>query len=647
MSSGTFRRLSIAVFVLALLALPLAHARPAAAQTSTISLEQELVDRFAPVVMIKKQTVECSADGEQFRPVAVDVIFGTDDVRLMHNEGGRAVEVKRNIQASDLYGLDDTYYIDLPFDPRNPGCDYEKWGKKRMAELGIEPSLYARVATEEGQHGIVVQYWYYWVYNLFNDVHESDWEGIQLNFDAESVDDILKNNLLPSEIAFAQHAGGEQATWDASKVETQGTHVVSHPSSGSHADYYGSAVWLGWGENGSGFGCDRSEAPEEELPVQIILMPNEITGPSDPFAWLAFAGNWGELEVPSLFSGPKGPNAHPRWDHPITWSQDIRQNSLAVPEHPTIGPGISEVFCGAAEFGSKLVILFGLDSRDITFLIIGFGIFLLAFSLLVWRYSVKAVWLYVRHGYYFITIGVLAVPIAILTRPVEVRLQSELVTHLTTRLPDSRFWRVTYEFLLRSMVAGVQELLMAAIIGPFVIYGTYQIARLRRNDASATWVQGAQYLPRVFGSRMLVGFLVRTIMLTIVLAPVAIYKGAQWFFGPQAVVVDKTSVVESIHTSTARMSRGHWLRAAAMVVAFHALVGLPAPLIGTAALILAGVKLEHAQLLSGVLYCMLFPIATIAATLFYLDRMIAPGEFAPYVPPDGEQPTGAPNLLSS
>lgn len=633
MSGGFGKRVSIAVFALLTLSwlgIALGLVQPVAAQTSTISLEQELVERFAPVVMIKKQTVACSADGEQFRPVAVDVLFGTDGVRLMRNEGGRAVEVKRTIQASDLYGLDDSYYLDLPFDPRNPGCDYEKWGKERMAELGIQPSLYARVATEEGQHGIVIQYWYYWVYNLFNDVHESDWEGIQLNFDADSVEEILDKNLLPTEIAFAQHAGGEQATWDASKVETQGTHVVSHPSSGSHADYYGSAVWLGWGENGSGFGCDRSEDPEEELPVQIILMPNEIRGASDPFAWLTFQGNWGELEVPSLFSGPKGPNEHPRWDHPITWSQGVRQNSLPVPEHPTIGPGISEVFCGAAEFGSKLVILFGLDSRDITFLIIGFGIFLLAFSLLVWRYSVRAIALYFRHGYYFITIGVLGVPIAIATRPVEVWLQSELVTHVTTRLPESQFWRVTYEFLLRSMVAGVQELLMAAIIGPFVIYGTYQIARLRRSDAPETWMHGWRYLPRVFGSRFLVGFLVRAAMLTIVLTPVAIYKWVQWFFGPQAVVVDKTSVVESLHASTGRISRGHWLRAAAMVVAFHALVGLPAPLIGTAALILGGVKLEHAQLISGLLYCILFPIATIAATLFYLDRTVAPGTFASY-----------------
>ncbi|HET9659501.1 MAG TPA: hypothetical protein VFP05_04170, partial [Thermomicrobiales bacterium] len=215
MSNGVIRRIALAVFLLAVVGMPLAFGRPAAAQTSTISLEQELVERYAPVVMIKKQTVECSSDGEQFRPVAVDILFGTDDVRLMRNEGGRAVEVKRNIQASDLSGLDDSYYLDLPFDPRNPGCNYEKWGKQRMAELGLAPSLYARIVTEEGQPGIVIQYWYYWVYNLFNDVHESDWEGIQLNFDAGSVKEILDNHLLPSEIAFAQHAGGEQATWDA------------------------------------------------------------------------------------------------------------------------------------------------------------------------------------------------------------------------------------------------------------------------------------------------------------------------------------------------------------------------------------------------------------------------------------------------
>ena len=116
---------------------PLLGSMPVSAQTSTISLEQELVETYAPIVKIKTQTVDCSPDGEQFRPVSVDILFGTDKVRLMRHVDGKDVEIKRSIQASDLYGLDDSYFIDLPFDPRNPGCDYEKWGKQRMAELGL------------------------------------------------------------------------------------------------------------------------------------------------------------------------------------------------------------------------------------------------------------------------------------------------------------------------------------------------------------------------------------------------------------------------------------------------------------------------------------------------------------------------------
>ncbi len=632
----TARRASIQSFVAAVLLVLVGMAvfpGTARAADTAPSPEQTLVDRYAPIVMIKKQPVECSPAGEQFRPVAVDILFGTDDVRLMENQGGRAVEIKRNIRASDLYGLDAHHYLDLPFDPRNPGCNYETWGKQRMAELGLEPSLYAKISTEPGKNGIVIQYWYYWIYNLFNDVHESDWEGIQLSFDANSVEEILERQLLPSKIAFAQHAGGEQGLWTDAKVETRGTHVVSHPSSGSHADYYGSAIWLGWGENGSGFGCDRSEVPEEELPVSIILLPDEVTSPNSEFAWLTFEGNWGQLEVPTLFSGPKGPNMHPRWTHPISWSEEIRPTSLAVPEHPTIGPGISQVFCGAAEFGSKLVILFGVDARDLSLLIIGFGIALLLFSVLVWRFSVGAIVMYVRHGYYFITLGVLTVPLAIVTRPVEAWAHALMTTHIIRRLPDSQFPNVFYDFLLRMAASGVQALLMTALMGPFVVYGVYHISRLHRHDAVAMWKQSLALLTRVAPSRVLAELLTRAMLLTIVLSPYAIYKWVQWFYAPQAVVVDDATVIQSLHTSSSRVSRGHWLRAASMVVAFHALIGLPAPIIGAALLMLGGVELADAQLISGILYCILFPIGLIAATLFYLDRTIAPGRFQPYDAP--------------
>src|SRR5690606_3386886 len=97
----------------------------AGAQGSTISLEQQLVDLYAPIVMVRSHAKECSDDGEQYRPVVVDILFGTDDVRLMQRgAGGKStdVEIERNIGAADLAGLDASYYLDLPGNPRDPEC---------------------------------------------------------------------------------------------------------------------------------------------------------------------------------------------------------------------------------------------------------------------------------------------------------------------------------------------------------------------------------------------------------------------------------------------------------------------------------------------------------------------------------------------
>ncbi len=624
-------------FLLALLALVVASSTgsaPSSAQTSSSSLEQQLVDRYAPVVMIKEQQQECSTDGEQFRPVVVDILFGTDEVRLMRRGEGDEPdrEVKRNIEASDLYGLDERHYIDLPFDPRNPGCDYEKWGHRRMVELGLTPSIYAFILTEPGKPGIVVQYWYYWIYNLFNDVHESDWEGIQVYFaDAVSVQDILDRNLTPTSVAFAQHAGGELGHVGESKVEMRGSHVVTHPSSGSHADYYQEAIWLGWGENGSGFGCDHSEAPEIELPVHVVLLPNEVTDANNEHAWLTFEGNWGEVEVPGLFSGPKGPMQHDRWHTPITWTEEIRRNSLAVPVHPTIGPGISQVFCGAAEFGSRMVRVFGIDQQLITGLIVAILGALLAFTLVAWRYTWEAVRMFFRHGYFFITVGALAFPIAAIGQQLEKWMQDRVESAIVTRLPNSRYVRTLWEFVASAVAGSVQEVLLSAILAPVVTIGAYLIYCAEAGTPAGTWHNDYRIYPRVAAARVLYAILIGLMALSVVLLPVAIYKGVQWYFAPQAIVIDDSGVRESFHVSRARV-QGQWIRSAAMVVAVVALVGLPGPLIGAALLMLGGIELHLAQWISAVLFCVLYPIGMIAATLFYLHRSIAPGRVTPCVP---------------
>lgn len=609
---------------------------PVDAQAPSESPEQRLVDTYAPIVMIEEQQRECSSDGEQFRPVVVDIIFGTDDVRLMQRgEGGQPDrEVKRNIQASDLYGLDDRHYIDLPFDPRNPGCHYERWGKQRMAELGLTPSLYAFVLERPEEHRIVVQYWYYWIYNLFNDVHESDWEGIQVAFDAGSVQEILDRQLMPSSIAFAQHGGGELGYIGQDKVEMRGTHVVSHPSSGSHADYYENAIWLGWGEDGSGFGCDHAEEPDIEIPVHIVLLPNQVDDPNSPFAWLTFQGNWGEIEKPSLFSGPKGPMQHWRWHHPVTWTEEIRTSSLPVPTHPSIGPGIAQVFCGAAVLGSRIVRVVPVNALAVSGFILGLGIALLLFTLVVWRYTWHALRLYVRHGYFFITVGLLSLPIAVLGQRLEDVVQDLAEANLVQRLPGASAWWTIYEFVVHAIAGTIQELMISAIVGPVVIIATHLILSAEGSTNRPATRSDFRLYPRIAASRILSSTLVSLMFVSIVLSPLGVYKGVQWFFAPQAVGIDDASVRASLPLSADRM-RGDWIRAAAMVVAFAAMVGLPGPLIGMALVTTNLARLDVARWISGVLFCALYPIGTIAATIYYLRRANRLASVETYEPAHG------------
>ena len=49
-----------------------------------------------------------------------------------------------------------------------------------------EPTVYAHVATDPGHPGqLALQYWLFYVFNDWNNLHEGDWEMIQLVFDAD------------------------------------------------------------------------------------------------------------------------------------------------------------------------------------------------------------------------------------------------------------------------------------------------------------------------------------------------------------------------------------------------------------------------------------------------------------------------------
>jgi hypothetical protein len=143
--------------------------------------EQALAERFAPVVRLVEQPEECGP-GEPYEPIDVDLLFGEPTVAL--RGPWRPTDlVKIGPTAADLIDLFE-YHLDFPGDALDPGCEYERWAR-RLTE-GKAPAVYAHVASDRSDPGkLALQYWLFYPFNDFNNLHEGDWEMIQLVFEAE------------------------------------------------------------------------------------------------------------------------------------------------------------------------------------------------------------------------------------------------------------------------------------------------------------------------------------------------------------------------------------------------------------------------------------------------------------------------------
>src|SRR3954452_8864200 len=324
----------------------------ASAGAATSPEQQQLVAAYAPHLMLREQTADdnCHTREEQYNPpTTVDVVLGNPAVKLVHYTGGEDVPVKNAPTAADIDGLGDDYYLDLPGDPLDVECpdrgSYAKDFQALRNDGRAPPITYAHIATEPGFSGLVVQYWFFYYFNQFNDLHEGDWEGMQISFDADTPAEALAKG--PSQIALFQHAGGERANWDDSKVQKDGTHPIVFPAAGSHATFYDDAIYIQNGSHGSGVGCDNTSPPNIRSDPLPVVIPT-AAAPGSEFQWLGFLGHWGQREK-GFNNGPQGPTTKKQWLRPFTWMGGIRQDSPRLPRGAILGPAASTAFCGAIE----------------------------------------------------------------------------------------------------------------------------------------------------------------------------------------------------------------------------------------------------------------------------------------------------------
>jgi hypothetical protein len=620
-------------------ALIAAAATGSADAAAAASPQQQLASRYSPVVELKQQRTLCGK-GEAYRPVQVDLVLGRKDVSLFEGSGKRYRRLRRAPTVADLASGPSDYYVDLPGHPIRGRCAYQRWFKRIGA--AASNAVYAHIATESGQPGrLALQYWLYYVYNDYNDKHESDWEMVQLEFDADTVEEALRRP--PVDVLYSQHKGAERASWDDDKLrKVDATHVVTYPAAGSHANFFRNALWLGRSAN-EGLGCDDSTGPSTTVRPRAIVVPTRAP-PTSKLAWITFQGHWGQRER-AFNDGPLGPNANLQWTQPFTWAENVeRSRSFTVPGSAHAGLDASDVFCTGVTAVSDAID----EIYRSTWLVAAAASLLIAFlAFLVtrtrWgpaplrplerRRSAGQI-LRVSFGVYrlgwrsLFVISALVFPVTFL---------AALGAHLLLDLGPAQdlMQALGRERMLPVHVYVLVFAVIEVVPLGFAIAATAVAAASLRLGVEQVGTMGA-YERAGHHGRPLTGVLLRVAGIPLLLAATIVgLPVAVWYLGRTAVAVP-ACVLEDVDAQAAiRRSKQligpHFWRVSALTtltVAFALLVG---PIVGAVVLLRTDLPVLLANLIGVAFSAAVLPLVGITITLVFLDLRARETEGAPHV----------------
>ena len=650
--NGCSRRLSgglatIAALLAALLSPALAAAAGPAPEPESQSRQaaEVLARRYAPITMLKEEEdPPCETSAEQYEPTSIDTVLGNPTVTLTAFIPGKGlVEVKKAPTAADIAGLSGEYYLNLTGEALGETCVYAKEFQKLEREHKAPAVTYAHIARENGHSGFALQYWFFWYFNQFNDLHEGDWEGMQITFpEAESPREALAQE--PDQIIVFQHAGGERADWDSSKVQKEGTHPIVYPAAGSHATFYDSAVYVQNGQNGSGLGCDVTTEPLRELRPQPVLLPERVPRTGE-FEWLSYYGRWGEREK-GYNNGPQGPQTKSAWREPFTWMSEQRTTSPQLPGGavPGLGEPVAKAFCGAVATASELVNL-DIKSRPaliITLLVVGLLIAMFV-GLTRWRpidleqlrarrsfgqLARTARQLYGRHWRVLVPVSIVAIPIV-----GGVTWVAGLVGNVHTGgRAGSSGLNIEVGSLLEALARPAAMAVVAAIV---IVLVQLLLEGEERPGFRAAFAAARPRFWRVVGAQMLFVLGIYALLITIVGIPFAFNKYVAWSFVKQEVLLQDRGIRESFHGS-ADLVRGRWWHTVRFTLFLFVLATVTGPIL-TFALIFTNLPLIWVDLLGSLIFALLIPYVAIGETLLYLDLQ-ARAETVPAKPPRSWRP---------
>jgi hypothetical protein len=640
------RRLFLGLATIALLCLPTAADAAVNTKDTVLvpdSAAQTLAARYVPIAMLRKEEdPPCETSAEQYEPTSVETVLGNPSVTLTHDnlKTGRLETLEKAPTASDIAGLPDGYYLNLDGQVLGETCVYAK-DFAQLEKEGKAPAIvYAHIAREPNHSGFVLQYWFFWYFNQFNDLHEGDWEGMQLSFESETTTEALHEE--PSEIILFQHAGGERASWSDSKVRKEGTHPIVYPAAGSHATFYDSAVYIENGQHGSGVGCDNTSEPLRELKLRPVLLP-DTASEQGKFKWLSYDGRWGEKEK-GFNNGPTGPTTKTVWKEPFAWMAQQRTTSPRLPGGSIAGPQITGAFCGAVASVSDFI---NLEAKSRITAILTLVVFAVLIALFVgltrWRpadltelRAKRAFGQLIRtarrfYGRHWRTM----VPIALAGLVIVAGTNLLAGLFANGNSVNDAAGRTGFNLALADLIEGVGRPVAMAVVAAIVIVLVRDVAESRPAGFRSSLAGMGQRFWRVVGASLLATLGVVLMAVTVIGIPFAVWKLVGWAFAQQEVLFTDKSIRESLRGSS-ELVRGRWWRAVRVVVFLTVLSLVVGPVL-TFALIFTALPLLVINLLGALIFALMIPYVAAGETLLYFD-LRARAETEPAKPRRSWQP---------
>ena len=589
--------------------------------------EEELAERYAPVVRLVEQFEECGP-GEPYEPIDIDAILDEDTVSLRGPwRSNDLVEIAPS--ADDLgRGLYE-YNLDFPGDALRPGCDYEKWAR-RITE-STEPTVYAHVAQEPAYPDrLSLQYWLFYPYNDWNNLHEGDWEMIQLVFPAGNADEALETE--PLEVGYSQHEGAERAEWGDDKLElVDGTHPVVYPAAGSHANFYSDGLFLGRSAE-QGVGCDDTTGPSVELRPAARTIPSVPEAGRAAYPWIAFEGRWGERQQ-AFYNGPTGPNLKTQWTEPIMWSEDWREVSYAVPAGGSLGTGATDFFCGAVAAGSNLVLRL-VESPGVVLAVLA-GIVIVGVYLLTrttWRPAAplrvprRRSWgqtlssagrMYVARPRLFLGIGLLAIPISVVIAFLQAVLLS--ATSIVGIDPDAEGGG--FRVALAVGIGTVLTLLTLAFVQAAVARAIVEIDAGREVGILPAYRMALDSVWPLLGALAIAVAVVAVLTVSIFLIPIAIWLVVRWALLVPTAELEDQSALAALRRS-AELVRHQWLKVGTLVAGAGFLAIAAGPFLGALLILLVDAPFALVNVVAGLVYAVAMPFVGITTAYVYYDTLV-------------------------